>query len=75
MVGGLECVDAYLEKCWPTDFIAVVGTLTKERDFSAKQVIFSFLRKFRPNLYAYASGSGCTLVNARAIPNFPSVNC
>ena len=42
MVGGLECVDAYLEKCWPTDFIAVVGTLTKERDFSAKQVIFRF---------------------------------
>ena len=31
---GLDCVDAYLEKCWPTDyFIAVVGTLTKNMTF------------------------------------------
>ena len=27
---GLECIDAYLEKGWPTDyFMAVVGTLAK----------------------------------------------
>jgi len=38
-------------------------------------------RRFQPeqvrvgSMKAYASGSGCTLVNAKAMPNFPSVSC